>query len=292
MAKNLPATTKSRAVATISDSDWNARAKAAAAKAKAAVADIGGAQFLSFRGGVISYQQAPVPGNKLPAVILDFRRVNAYYPGAFDPENPQPPICYAIGEEPHEMVPADDSAKKQATSCDACPMNKFGSAEKGRGKACKNGIRIALVHADHLSTPQSMADANVVLANIPPTSLPSFANYVNALDAMGKQPFQVSTQIGAAPDPKSQFKITFELLGDIKNKAVRAPLIAKIDEAGPLLEQGFAAPSDDDGAEPARSRKRAAPEPSPGAFTRGAAKAAAKPAAAKPTGDKRGRAKF
>lgn len=302
-AKNLPARAQSRAVATVSDADWNAEAKAAAAKHKAAVADLGLAAFLSFRGGVISYQQAPVPGNRLPAVILDFRRVNAYYGNKdFDPDNPSSPVCFAIGEDPQTMAPPDDVVKKQSEDgCAFCPQNKFGSAKTGRGKACKNGIRFALIHADSLKSPEAMESANIVLANVPPTSLPSFANYVKGLDTnLGRQPFQVTTEIGITPDPKTQFKVTFELIDEIKDKRVRGPLLAKLREAVEPLEAGFSAPSNDDddeatakrgvkrSAKPQHGAKKSA-DSSPGAFTRGAAKKT-KPAPAPAT--KSGRAKF
>jgi len=64
----------------------------------------------------------------------------------------KPPECYSLdGIKPHA-----DSQTAQADACGDCPWDKFGTASKGRGKACKTRAAdfILEVNALDLSLPQ------------------------------------------------------------------------------------------------------------------------------------------
>ena len=109
-------------------------------------------------------------------VIVDFTSVNMYYDGPYDRDNIAAPACFAIGNEPTLLAASNNSPDKQADSCSVCPMNQFGSAAVGKGKACKNTRLVAV-------TPSSDITSNsaIWVASIPPASLKAFDAYVGGL---------------------------------------------------------------------------------------------------------------
>lgn len=238
--------------------NWEAQMRADAATYKEAVASIGVGQFMSTRGGILAFQGTPVPGNKMKAVIVDAILANALYEGKFDSNNPQSPVCYAFGRKESEMAPHADSPKPQAESCSICPNNKFGSAEQGRGKACKNGVRQGIVHADSLRDPAGLKDAPIAILGVPPTSLPSWAQYVKSLEATtGMPPYGVVTEVALVPDAKTQFKLTFTLVSKIDKKTMGA-VFAKHQDVKESIAFPYQ-PTED--AAPARGKKAAGKKP-------------------------------
>jgi len=234
--------------------NWEAQMRADAAGYKEAVANIGVGQFMSTRGGVLTYQQTPVPGNKMRVVILDAILVNAFYPGSFDPDNPVPPVCWAFGRKESEMAPTGEIPDQQNDACSGCKQNKFGSAEKGRGKACKNGVRLGVLHADSLKG-AGIAEAAVAFLNIPPTSLPSWSQYVKSLEATtGLPPYGVVTEIALVPDAKTQFKLTFTLVEKIKDRKLLGAVFAKHGDVAQTID--FAFQPADETAKPAKRTKK------------------------------------
>src|SRR6266496_6226194 len=96
-------------------------------------------------GGRLKWKGAEIPGNKIMVVVLDHIIEYAWYEGAFDPNNPQPPACFAFGRDEKTMTPHEKAADIQNDTCAGCPQNEFGSALVGKGKACKNSRRLALI---------------------------------------------------------------------------------------------------------------------------------------------------
>lgn len=213
--KNLPARAKSNLPV-----NWQEQMKADAQKGKKQAEHIGVGQFMSTRGGVLQFMGTPVPGNKMNAVILASCLENAFYPGEFDPDNPTPPACYAFGDDDESLKPHDAVKKPEADACADCEKNKFGSAETGRGKACKNGVRMGLMHADELK--KDIDGAQIAFLKIPPTSLPSWKAYQDQLDQLGGNTpcYGVVTEISIQPDPKAQFKVLFNVVRKIDNKVM------------------------------------------------------------------------
>lgn len=182
------------------------------AKQEAAQADEVGAggQFLSFKSGVLSYNQQPCAGNQLDVIIVASMLENAFYGNDFDPDNPQPPVCYAFGSEKKQMRPHEKSAQPQAESCEECGWNEFGSADKGKGKACKNVVRLAVLPAKPLD-PAVLENVEAAYAKTPVTSSKGYAAYVKGLAAKFEMPpFAFVTKLAVVPDAKTQFKVTFE----------------------------------------------------------------------------------
>lgn len=134
-------------------------------------------------------------GSVLDVVIVDFISANLWYEELYNPDDPQPPGCFAIGMEPSLLVPSPNSPNRQAESCAICPMNQFGTAITGRGKACKNTRQLALLPADAAELVDE-EEPPIWLLSVPPTSLKYFDSYVQVLAAKRKvSPIGVQTQI-------------------------------------------------------------------------------------------------
>lgn len=167
--------------------------------------------FINTRAGQLTYQGNPFKDNKFDAIIIDGILENCYYPDKFDPDTPTPPVCYAFGRNDKEMAPHDKSTEKQSPLCADCQWNEFGSAEQGKGKACKNQRRLALIPADKLDA-ATLGRVEAAFLKVPVTSVKGWAAYVRTLSALYKvAPLGVVTTVSARPDPKTQFRITFEM---------------------------------------------------------------------------------
>ena len=178
--------------------------------------------FISFRGGQLSYGGNACQGNKLDVVVVDNVMEFAYYEGNYDPDAPASPVCYAFGREEENMSPHVKSSSPQSVKCHDCQMNQFGTADNGKGKACKNLRRLAVIPATPLDA-AAIATAEVAYTRIPVTSVKGWSTYVRGLSALEKlPPLAVVTQLGTVPDPKTQFKVTFTKLGNIPKNILGA----------------------------------------------------------------------
>ena len=226
--------------------NWEKQLATDAAKTRDAEAATGGGSFLSIRAGVLAFQGTPLKDSQIEAVVLDYRFANTYYPDGFDAENPVSPACYAIGAVEADLAPKDDVADKQSAACHGCPQNEFGTSERGKGKACKNIRRLALFHSDYLKPGADWEKAPIVFLNVPPTSLGGWAQYAKRLaGVLEKPPYAVVTRITAAPDPKTQVRVSFELVAELKDRANMAKIWAKRQEAQDGLDAGYAPMTDE-----------------------------------------------
>jgi hypothetical protein len=243
--------------------EWEKELALAAQEGAETVAGLSSSSFISIRNGVMSVNGAPVPGNQIVVVITDFVLENTFYPDGFDPDDVVPPTCYAFGRKAKEMGPHDDAEAKQNELCVDCPHNAWGSAEKGRGKACKNRARLMVVSAGDLSKDEeftpfedagNFTSQTQMTLKIPPTSLSSFKEYVDKLKNTALRPcWAVYTLIKVVPDPKNQFVVTFqdvdkpsdrELLTVLKKlhedatKVIEQPYTVKDEEEAPAPKKG------------------------------------------------------
>lgn len=229
------------------DADFAAEAEAAAQ----AEANTGGGKFISVRGGVLTWNGAAIPGNKMAVIVLDAIFENAFYEGEFDPDSPTSPTCFAFGRvekelSPHEIVV--EAGSQQNEQCAGCEKNEFGSADKGKGKACKNTRRLALIPAGQfdakgkfklIDDPDYYLKGEHAFIKLPVTSVAGWAKYVKQLkDAVGRPPYAMITQISVQPDPKSQFKLVFEAMQNVNDK-IGPAVVTRRKEMGSLLMQPY-----------------------------------------------------
>jgi hypothetical protein len=230
-------------------------------------AGVGGGSFFSIQGGQLTFNGNPVPENRLLAVVVDSLNENVYYEDTFDPDNPTSPACYAFGRSDDDMRPHEDVDDPKAETCASCPMNEWGSADVGRGKACRNRRRLALLQAGTIQrdgsfeievNATSMEREELCYLGLPPTSLKGWAAYVKKLSGtINRPPLAVVTEITVVPDKKSQFKVTFELAEQIDDRDAIKALMARRKEAQAGI--GFAYPKRDDAPKPARGGRGKAP---------------------------------
>jgi len=197
---------------------------------------------IGLRAGQLTYQGTAVPGNKLDCIIIASSFANLYYEGTYDPDNLSNPSCYAYAEAEGDLAPHPDAAKPQHETCKGCPQNEFGSADSGRGKACKNSRHLVLIPAS--TTVEDVATAEMAVLKLPVTSVKNFSQYVQKCNTLySRPPLGVITTITTAPDPKSQFKVLFQS-GELVDGAMVGPLLGKITEALQLVERVYDAPQD------------------------------------------------
>lgn len=166
----------------------------------------------------------------LEFIILGHTYINALYEGRYVPGKIESPVCWAINEKYESMVPDESCKKPQNDGCFGCPKNEWGSADggRGRGKDCKNMVRLALIPPDaDVKTP-------VLYIDLAPTSTGTF----NSLLQKSQVPLQ-TVIVKATLDDKVDFaKIILTPVGRV-DASIAPILIQKIEEAKSLLVRGF-----------------------------------------------------
>ncbi len=197
-------------------------------------------QFFSTQGGVLSWNGMPMPNNMMAVIILDSILENVYYTGNYDPENPQGPTCFAFGRDdaslaPHKVIVENGTA--QSDVCRECRWNEWGTADRGKGKACKNIRRLALISAGNLDAQgtgkmiqpfgaEELESGQIGFFKLAVTSVKGYAAYVKQVaGALKRPPYGVYTLVRVVPDPKSQFKTQFMPLGLVPTELL--PIVMK-----------------------------------------------------------------
>ena len=253
---------------------WDEELAKQAAEAATQEANTGGNPFFSARGGKLTLDGNQLPNNEAVVIILDAVLENVYYPDDFDPDSPAAPSCYAFGRSDDTMAPHEAAPEKQAESCGDCKFNEWGSADRGRGKACRNRRRLACIPAgsvdgdgnfEPVTDEQDVKQWPMAFLNLPPTSLVAWGGYVKQLAASIKRPpHAVFTLVKLIPDPKVQFKYQFESLGPVP-AALLGSVMERHGEARERIEFPYPAREEREEAPPARGRGR-----TPAATKRGA----------------------
>ena len=190
---------------------------------------------VSIRGGKLKVGDTEMKDNRMSVVILDAAYENAYYGGAYDPDHIAPPKCYALGRDWNSLRPAETADEPQHDDCAGCKWNAFGSADKGKGKACKNQRRLAVISADGLST-QTALVAPVATFKLPPTSTKNFKSYGEAVWNLFKRPlFGVVTEVVVEKDKTDTYAVVKFDTGDPVDPALFAALKQRRDMLGDAL---------------------------------------------------------
>lgn len=231
--KNLPA-------------NWDEQLAAQAQVAAKMEENVGTANFFGLKSGVLSYNDSPLPDNQMAVIILDHVLENVFYEGKFDPDTPQSPICYAFGRDEADMKPHEkvfEAGNQQNDTCKGCPMNEWGTADTGRGKACRNVRRLAMIPAGTFEngkfqlnkSPEHYEKATVAYMKLPLTSVKGFSNFVKQVaSALKRPPFGIITKVKVVPDPDTQFKVTFEALDKVPDNLMAAVMNRHEQAAGEI----------------------------------------------------------
>jgi hypothetical protein len=202
----------------------------------------GGGPQVKFRAGSIEVAGGTVPNNRLECVVMATGLLNAWYKDEYDPDNPVPPDCYALAEkDKNSMKPHPDSPMPQCSSCSECAKNEFGSAPRGRGKACGNKVRLALLLASDLDDAAAASAAEFAMATCSPTNVKAWAGYVSAIaDEHGRPPWAVVTAVSSHPDSKTQIRLEFKLASLIEDDELLEVLEKRLGKAQEFTLQPFA----------------------------------------------------
>ncbi|MBO8158847.1 hypothetical protein [Thermosyntropha sp.] len=113
-------------------------------------------------------------------IIVDHHPVNAYWQNRYSGAN-NPPDCSSIDGK----VGVDQNGNRR--SCNSCPNNNWGTAEDGRGKACKNMHRIYILREGEMLP---------LLLTLPPTSLKNLSDYLGLrIVSKGLRSYGVITKV-------------------------------------------------------------------------------------------------
>lgn len=238
-------------------------------------ANNGGGQFFSTKGGILSWQDAPLPNNQMAVVILDFVLENVYYEGRYDPDVPQSPVCFAFGRDektiaPHKIVvEAGNQQCGAAGLCAGCKMNEFGTAEVGKGKACRNTRRLGMIPAgtfnaagkfELIEDEEHFASTAVGFMKLPVTSVKGYASFVKQVaGALRRPPFGIVTRVRVMPDPKSQFKVVFEPVMNLPDELMGI-IMQRHEEVKSTIDFPYQ-PNDEEQVLPPKRGSRAAQKP-------------------------------
>lgn len=216
---------------------WDEELARRAAIARGTVDSVGGgAKQISLKAGMLTIDGAAVPGNKINVVVLDSVIEHTLREGAYQEDGDNTPICFAIGRDARELAPHELSTEPQHDDCRSCPWNKFGSAETGRGKACKERNRLILIAETDL---EDIPSADVRVIALPVTSGKAWVGYVKQIDeTFNIPPIGVVTEISVVPDQKTQFRVQFKLVEQLSEEYFE-DLFAKADASEEDLMRAY-----------------------------------------------------
>lgn len=237
---------------------WKDRMTSVKAAAQEAEKPQGG--FISFKGGRMSYGDEMIPGDKINAIIIDYRFENDLYLAPYQPGVVRSPDCFAIAApaERHLLGPykrdketgefilengervsdAEDPQGDSEGLCEACEWNEWGSAANlpggkpdSRGKGCKTTRRLMIAAADDCTTPEKIAKASVMTMLPPATSVDNFQNCMNQITkVLDTAHFGAVVEISVRPHDKFLFQVHFKVLQQITNEDLLVALLNKYEK--------------------------------------------------------------
>ena len=133
-------------------------------------------------GGGTSWEKADMTTGQVESVksiqgvLVSYMRQRLYFASSFEEEPNVPPACVSVDGVTGTGDPGG--------SCEVCPMAQFGSHRGGRGQACSEVGRIAVLEP---------GVALPLIINVPPTSLRPLKNYNLGLATKGIRRSRVVT---------------------------------------------------------------------------------------------------
>lgn len=182
-----------------------------------------GPNLISFKGGQLIVDGIPIPRGEAEVYVLAQQAERAFYAEEFDSSKPQVPACYSFDLE----APHPDSSAPQHEQCLDCPQNEWGSASRGRGKACRESTRVAVVPAT-----APLETAPMYQCSFPITSVGSVKEFLGRCAQSGKLSGEFKTRLKVVPDPRSFFKASLTPL-----QTVEQPMRVLLDRMAQARDQ-------------------------------------------------------
>ena len=143
-------------------------------------------------GGGTAWEVPTLEGEEhfkeVEGIIIAWQSPRVYWAVSLDDQNePQPPDCSSeegkVGQG--EYGPGSDG--NPSGLCAECPMNQWGSADDGKGKACKEQRLIYLLQPGGVLP---------ITVGLPPTSIQPLRKYMLRLASEGIPYYGVTTKLG------------------------------------------------------------------------------------------------
>lgn len=258
---------------------WQDKMKADAAKQAEMEKSSGGGKFFSMRAGVLKFDDVALPGNQFAGIILHGIYENVFYEEKFDADNKTPPTCFAFWDpesgqdvdemQPHEDVDKEDCFTRQSDMCEGCPQNEWGSADKGKGKACSNRRRLALIPAgiyksqgknkglelEMFTDEADFAKSDIAFMKLPVTSVKNYSAFVREIsEQLGRPTWGVFANIEVEAHERYQVAVNFELLDVIPDELMEI-VFKRHREAVDITAFPYRPPSDEEEEEKAPVKK-------------------------------------
>ena len=154
--------------------------------------------YIGFKNAQLKVDGISIPANELNVRVLAAISERAWYSKDFDADVVQVPDCYTLDDS----VPHADSANPQADNCGDCPHNKWGSATRGKGKACREAARVIVIPAN-----VPIASAQMYTAKVPVTSLSTVTSFTSRCSQAQKLLGEFVTKLSVTEDKKTFFKV-------------------------------------------------------------------------------------
>lgn len=154
--------------------------------------------YIGFKNAVLKVDGIAIPANQLDVRVLAALSERAWYSKDFDADAVQVPDCYALDND----VPHEQASNPQADSCAECKHNKWGSAVRGKGKACRESARVIVIPAN-----VPLASAQMYTAKVPVTSLSTVTSFTSRCGQANKLMGEFVTKLSVTEDKKTFFKV-------------------------------------------------------------------------------------
>lgn len=222
---------KSKAVMSMKDIDKQLAAHVTDTKArieKPAGASIG------IKGKKFKYKDEVI-GRVASFVIVDFIRANSFYDEAFHEDEIVLPGCMALSVDGEDMAPVPGCPSQQNDTCDGCEQNAWGSADVGRGKACAEQYKLAVLAVNPDDKAEDYSNCPMATMTCPPTSKKNFGAFVRAVeDKTGRPPLAFLTEM-SFDDDFDHPVLMFEVDKPIKTAGDLGAILGRVDEAREML---------------------------------------------------------
>lgn len=191
----------------------------------------GTGNFISTKGMRLTYRGNTLE-TPLAVLVLAWAQDFAYFDSPYKEDDIKPPACAALARKSiNDLTPLKDAPAIQSKLCGDCPMNEFGSDPMGgRGKACANRYRVAIL-------PANDTNHDIAMVRVSPSGYAGFETFINRVEQKGAGP--VTTWIHAMDfQPGSDYPVLeFHEQHVIDDGEVLAAVLARVDEAEALVEQ-------------------------------------------------------
>ena len=197
------------------------KAQAEKAREKAALDDEkSGLPFISIKGGRLTIKDERVANDAMIGIILCERYEKTYYSQSYNPNEIVSPDCFALSDDKATLEPHKNSQSPQQDKCVGCPKNEFETAKQGKGKACADKIRLAILavtECDDLDDPAIVEDpefyktAKIIYMKVPPASLKNYIEFRKTIVRAQLPTHVVYTKIAAKMDGSNSYpEVVFE----------------------------------------------------------------------------------